>query len=62
MYHARKLTITQLSIDNEFACVEDDTRPVKLNMVAAGEHVGNIKRSNRTVKEGTSYHVHVFPY
>ena len=27
-------------------------------MVAAGEHVGNIERSNRTVNEGTQFRIH----
>lgn len=31
-------------------------------MVAAGEHVGNIERSNRTVKECTRCHIHRCPY
>ena len=48
--------------DNEFGCIRDDILPTNLNMVAADEHVGDVERSIRTVKEGTRCHVHRLPY
>ena len=62
MYHTRGLRVVQLNGDNEFACIEEDIRPTRLNMVAADEHVGDIERSGRTVKECTRCHVHRNPY
>ena len=62
LYHSRDLSVMQLNADNEFGCIKEEIRPIKLNMVAAGEHVGNIERSNRTVKEGTRCHIHRCPY
>ena len=52
----------QINADNEFACVEEEITPVKMNIVAAGQHVGDVERSIRTIKEGTRYHVHRLPY
>ena len=43
LYHSRGLEVIQLNTDNEFACIEEDICPIKLNMVAAGEHVGDIE-------------------
>ena len=39
IYHSRGLHVTQLNTDNEFGCIEEEIRPTRLNMVAAGEHV-----------------------
>ena len=58
IYHARGLTVTQLNADNEFGCIEEGIRPVRMNMVAENEHVGNIERSTRTVKYCTRCHIH----
>ena len=62
MYHARSITITQINADNQFACVGDDLPGIDLNIVVAGEHIGNAERSIRTIKDGTRYHVHRLPY
>ena len=62
IYHSRGLEVIQLNTDNEFACIEEGIRPIKLNMVAVGEHAGDIERSGRTVKECTRCHVHRNPY
>ena len=62
VYYARGLEVSQLNTDNEFLCIEEDIRPVRLNVVAANEHVGNIERSTRTVKECTRCHIHRNPY
>ena len=62
VYHSRNLRVTQLNADNEFACIEDEMRSTKMNVVAAGEHVGGIERSNRIVQEGTRQLIHTNPY
>jgi hypothetical protein len=62
IYHSRNLLVEQLNTDNEFNVIRDDIRPTLLNMVAANEHVGNIERSIRTVKEGTRCHVQRLPF
>ena len=33
-----------------------------MNTLAAGEHVDDIERSNRTIKERTRCHLHILPY
>ena len=62
IYQARKLEVSQINTDNEFQCIEDMIRPTRLHMVGAGEHVGDIERSVRTVKECTRCHVQRLPY
>ena len=58
IYRARKIAIKQLNANNEFNCIVDEIRPISVNIVSAGEYVGDTERSNRTVKEYTRYHVH----
>ena len=62
VYHARKITISQLNVDNEFGVMVEELRPMPVNIVGAGEHVGDIERSNRTVQERTRCHVHRLPF
>ena len=56
------MDVTQVKCDNEFECVEDLIRPANLFLVGANEHVGDVERSVRTVKDCTRYHVHRLPY
>ena len=62
IYHARKLEVSQVNADNEFECIEDLIRPANLHLVGANEHVGDVERSVRTIKECTRCHVHRLPY
>ena len=62
VYHVRGITISQLNADNEFGVMVDEVRPMPVNIVGAGEHVGDIERSNRTVQERTRCHVHRLPF
>ena len=62
VYHARGIRITQINVDNEFQVLEEKLAPMKVNLVGAGEHVGNIERSGRTIQERTRCHVHRLPY
>ena len=40
----------------------DEIMPIPVNIVGAEEHVGEIKHSNRAIKERTRSHVHRFPF
>ena len=62
MYRKRGLRVSQLNGDNEFETLEDAIRPTRLHLVGAGEHVGDIERSVRTVKDCTRCHIHRLPY
>ena len=42
-YQSRGITVEQIEADNEFACVQVDILPTRLNTVAAEEHVGEIE-------------------
>ena len=57
MYHARGIHANQINTDNEFECIRNDILPINLNVVAAEEHVGDVERSIRTLKEGTRYNI-----
>ena len=54
--------MSQINGDNEFEGIEDAIRPCNLHIVGAGEHVGDVERSIRTLKEGTRCHIHRIPY
>ena len=58
----RGLRVTKLNADNEFENIHDVIRPAALHIVGANEHVGDIERSIRTIKECTRCHVHRLPY
>ena len=61
-YANRGIKITQINGDNEFECIRGETGASTLNIVAAEEHVGDVERSIRTVKEGTRTAIHSLPY
>ena len=46
------LRVTQITTDNELECINEETRSANMNIVVAGEHVGDIKQSGRTLKKG----------
>ena len=62
VYHAQEISISQLNVDNDFEVLGEELRPIPVNMVGAGEHVGDIERSGRTIKEHTRFHVHRLSY
>ena len=55
----RCIRVAQLNTDNEFMCIEEIIKPVRLNIAAAEEYVRKLERYTRTVKEGTRYHVNM---
>ena len=62
LYSSRGIMVTQINCDNEFNCIRDNIAPIVLNSVAADEHVGDIERANRTLKEVTRSHLHRLPF
>ena len=61
-YANRGIKVTQINGDNEFECLRGETGDSTLNIVAAEEHVGDIERSIRTIKEGTRTAIHALPF
>jgi hypothetical protein len=53
MYETRGFNITQIKGDREFSCITNDVLPVTLNVADADDHVHEVERSIRTVKEQT---------
>ena len=62
IYRGRGLQVTKVNADNEFECIDDCIRPAQLHIVGANEHVPDVERSIRTIKECTRCHVHRLPY
>ena len=51
LYESRGFEVNHVITDNQYVCLRDDLLPQQLTIVAAGEHVGDVERSIRTVKE-----------
>ena len=60
-YLRRGISITQPNADNKFDVLDGELIQVMLNIVGAGEYVGDTERSVRTMKQ-TRYHVNRLPY
>ena len=58
----RGIKVTQVNADNEFHVLDGEIGEIMLNLAAAGEHVGDVERDIRTLKEHTRCHVHRLPY
>ena len=52
LYSSHSFSIEQIMADNQYKCLRNDLLPIMLTVVGAGEQVGDIERSIRTVKEG----------
>ncbi|KAG7373305.1 reverse transcriptase RNA-dependent DNA polymerase [Nitzschia inconspicua] len=62
MYANRGFTVTDIHTDNEFECLRADVAPIVLNVTAADDHVGEVERSIRTIKERVRAAVNGMPY
>ena len=62
MYDHRGFRVTNIHGDCEFECLREDLQPIELPTSAADEHVGDIERSIRTIKEGIRCIVQSLPY
>ena len=54
--------MNQVNADGEFGCICDNVQPTNLNVMIVGEHVLDIERGNRSLKDGTRCEVHRYPY
>ena len=62
MYTNRGLHITRVEGDNEFCTLENDILPVQLNIADADDHVPEVERSIRTLKERVRCLLQGLPY
>ena len=62
IYKSRNLNVIQIDVDMEFKSLESQLLPIKLNVAAADEHVPDVERSIRTIKEGTRSILHGLPF
>ena len=62
LYSSRGPNVVQVAADNGFECLRDHIRPTMLNVVAADEHVSEIDRSIRVIKERARCRIHSLPY
>ena len=62
LYKSRGFEVADLHADNEFAPLQNSIRPVIANIVAADDHVGQVERSIRTIKERVRSTVHGLPF
>ena len=51
MYNGLGITIDELLIDNEFACIRDHFSDIHVNLAAANEHVGDVENFIKVLKE-----------
>ena len=51
LYHSRGFNITEVKGDGEFRCLEADLLPTVFDPVAADDHVSDVERSIRTIKD-----------
>ena len=61
-YQRRGFTVCDLHCDSEFECIRENVRPIDMNVVPPDSHVGEIERSNRTLKERLRSCVHGLPF
>jgi hypothetical protein len=62
MYQARGFNITRLEADQEFSCIVNDVLPIDLNIADADDHVPEVERVIRTIKERTRCTIHGLPF
>jgi len=62
MYKSRGFNISDLHADMEFDCIRNDVLPSRLNVTAADDHVGEVERSIRTMKERARTTIHGLPF
>ena len=45
LYQSRGFQVKEINGDNEFMCITNNILPIKMNIVAADEQVGEVERS-----------------
>jgi len=62
MYEARGYNVPDINADKEFACIRNDVLPIHMNIADADDHVPEVERSIRTVKERIRCTIHGLPF
>jgi hypothetical protein len=62
MYGARGFNITRVEADQEFVCITNNILPIQLNAAVTDDHVHEVERSIRTVKERTRCTIQGLPF
>ena len=61
-YNTRGFEVVELHADMEFECIQEAMRPTLMNLNARDDHVGEVERSIRTIKERVRADVHGMPF
>ena len=61
-YHTRGFDVLNLHADMEFECIKNEMMAVIMNLNASDDHVGEVERSIRTIKERVRADVHGMPF
>jgi hypothetical protein len=62
MYQTRGFNISRIKADQEFSCITNDILPIPLNVADEDDHVHEVERSIRTIKERTRCTVQGLPF
>ena len=62
MYQARGFDVITIHADIQFECLVNELLPIRLNLTAHDDHVGEVERSIRTIKERVRADVHSMPF
>ena len=63
VYKSRDISIDEIQADGEFKCITEDVRPSFLHIIApSNDHVPEVERSIRTIKERVRCFLHDLPY
>ena len=61
-YESQDYVITDVHADHEFQCIREEIGPIELDVCAPDDHVHEVERSIRTVKERVRCTSHSFPF
>jgi hypothetical protein len=62
LYETRGFIISRVEADREFGCIVNDLLPIHINIADADDHVHEVERSIRTVKERTRCTIQGLPF
>ena len=62
VYTNRGFTNTNINFDHDFAFIRHDISLILLNVTAPDDHVGEVERAIRTIKERVRAALHGMPY
>jgi len=60
--NAKEYHITAIHADQEFRCIREEVILVELNICATDDHVSEVERSVRTIKEQVRCTMHGLPF